>query len=107
KNENRILRDQIPDEIHTKPHERTLLLKYGQPLGTAINELITNVTPGTFHCWIREEKKGRKKISSVGQERVQYCENWFSRSPGKQGSAILVSWVDFRNSAFPGSAVRL
>ncbi|WP_278465693.1 integrase core domain-containing protein [Gimesia maris] len=61
KNENRILRGRIPGEIHTKPHERTQLLKYGQPLGTAINELITIVTPGTFHRWVREEKRGRKK----------------------------------------------
>tara|TARA_R110002095_G_scaffold181639_3_gene158908 strand:- start:1846 stop:2142 length:297 start_codon:yes stop_codon:yes gene_type:complete len=66
KNENRILRDRIPGEIHAKPHERAQLLKYGQPLGTAINELITIVTPGTFHRWIREEKRGRKK-NSVGR----------------------------------------
>tara|TARA_R110002111_G_scaffold7432_2_gene29630 strand:- start:7188 stop:8219 length:1032 start_codon:yes stop_codon:yes gene_type:complete len=66
KNENRILRDRIPGEIHTKLHERAQLLKYGQPLGKAINELITIVTPGTFHRWIREEKRGRKK-NSVGR----------------------------------------
>lgn len=61
KKENRILRDRTPGEIHTKPHERAQLLKYGKPLGKSINELITIVTPGTFHRWIREEKKGRKK----------------------------------------------
>lgn len=59
--ENRILRDRIPGEIHTKPHERAQLLKYGKPLRNAINELITIVTPGTFHRWVREEKRGRKK----------------------------------------------
>ncbi len=48
KKENRILRDRLPGEIHTKPHERAQLLKYGKPLGTAINELITIVTPGTI-----------------------------------------------------------
>lgn len=61
KKENRILRDRLPGEIHTKPHERSQLLKYCKPLGKAINELITIVTPGTFHRWIRDEKKGRKK----------------------------------------------
>ncbi|MCH9655065.1 MAG: integrase [Planctomycetes bacterium] len=61
KKENQILRDRIPGEIHTKPHERRQLLKYGQPLGTAINELITIVTPGTFYRWVREEKRGRKE----------------------------------------------
>ncbi|QDT89809.1 hypothetical protein Pan161_14420 [Gimesia algae] len=33
KNENRILRDRTPGAIHTKPHERAQLLKYGKPLG--------------------------------------------------------------------------
>ncbi len=66
KNENRILRDRIPGEIHTKPHERAQLLKYGKPLGKAINELITIVTPGTFHRWVWEEKRGRKK-KTVGR----------------------------------------
>ena len=61
KNENRILRDRIPGEIHTKPHERAQLLKYGKPLGKAINELITILTPGTFHRWVREEKRRRKR----------------------------------------------
>lgn len=52
KNENRILRDRLPGEIRTKPHERAQLLKYGKPLGKSINELITIVTPGTFHRWV-------------------------------------------------------
>jgi len=55
------LRDRLPCEIHTKPHERAQLLKYGKPLGNTINELITIVTPGTFHRWTRDEKKGPKK----------------------------------------------
>ncbi|HBL46206.1 MAG TPA: hypothetical protein DDZ90_22750 [Planctomycetaceae bacterium] len=33
KNENRILRDRISGEIHTKSHERAQLLKYDKPLG--------------------------------------------------------------------------
>ena len=61
KKENQILRDRIPEEIHTRPHERAQLLKYGKPLGNAINNLMTIVTPGTFHCWVRDEKRGRKK----------------------------------------------
>ena len=61
KAENRILRNRISGEIHTKPAERTQLLKYGKSLGKAINELITIVTPGTFHRWVREEKRGRKR----------------------------------------------
>ncbi|MCH9653662.1 MAG: hypothetical protein K0U86_17975 [Planctomycetes bacterium] len=49
KKENRILRDRTPGEIHTKPHERAQLLKYGKPLATAINDLIAIVNPGTVN----------------------------------------------------------
>ena len=72
KKENRILWDRTPAEIQTKPHERAQLLKYGQPLEKAINELITIVTSGTFHRWVREEKRGRKKkpISRRGKSAV-------------------------------------
>ncbi|QDT28770.1 hypothetical protein Enr10x_41160 [Gimesia panareensis] len=75
KNENRILRDRAPGEIHTKPHESAQLLKYGKPLGKAINELITIITPGTFHHWVREEKRSREKKTIGRQERVPCCEN--------------------------------
>ena len=72
KNENRILRDRISGEIHTKPHERAQLLKFGKPLGKAINELITIITPGTFHRWVREQKRGRKKktVGRLGKSAV-------------------------------------
>lgn len=62
KEENRILRDRIPGEIHTKPEERARLLKFGRKLGHSINELITIVTPGTFRRWLREENKEKKKV---------------------------------------------
>ncbi len=88
KNENWILRDRIPGELNTKPPERAQLLKYGQPLGKAINELITIVTPGPFIAGYAKRNKGGRESSLVDQERVPYCENWFSRSPGKRGSAM-------------------
>ena len=61
KEENRILRARIPGVIHTRPHERARLLKFGKPLGKGIIELITIVTHGTFYRWVREEEHGRKK----------------------------------------------
>ncbi len=72
KEENRILRDRIPGQIHTRPHERVRLLKFGLSLGKAINELITIVTPGTFHRWIREEKRGKKnsRFGRLGKSAV-------------------------------------
>ena len=62
KEENRILRARLPKEIHTRPAERARLLKYGRPVGNAIEELITIVTPQTFFRWIRES---HRKVTSA------------------------------------------
>ena len=47
--ENQILRERIPGQIHTRPHtrpeERERLLKFGRPLGPAIEKLISNDAP--------------------------------------------------------------
>jgi len=51
KEENQILRARIPGQVHTRPDERDRLLKFGLPLGAAIEELISIVTPGTFYRW--------------------------------------------------------
>ncbi len=52
KEENKILRSTVPGLIHTKPEERSRLVKLGKSLGQAIEELITLVSPATFYCWI-------------------------------------------------------
>jgi putative transposase len=52
KTENRILRDKLPQRITVTPRERQRLLKFGKPLGSAIKELITIVSPRTFARWI-------------------------------------------------------
>ncbi len=52
KEENRFLHDRIPAQIHTRPHERAQLLKFGRGLGHAIDELVT------FRRWIRVEDRG-------------------------------------------------
>ena len=49
KEENKILRARVPGQIHTKPEERTRLLKLGKAIGRAIEELITMVSPATFY----------------------------------------------------------
>ncbi len=46
KKENRILRDRTPGEIHTKPHERAQLLKYGKPLEKAIDLALNSLPVG-------------------------------------------------------------
>jgi len=70
KEENRILRDRLPTRVHTKPHERARLLKFGRGLGRAIEELITIVKPRTFQRWVREEKTGRGKKNPKGRPKT-------------------------------------
>jgi len=57
KEENRILRSKLPKRITVTPEERWSLLKFGKPVGQAIKELITIVTPRTFARWVSGEKK--------------------------------------------------
>ncbi len=68
KNKNRGLRARLPQHIMTTPAERARLLKYGRPLGLAINQLVTIVVPGTFHRWVRESKgQKRKQFLTIGR----------------------------------------
>lgn len=69
KEENKILRSRIPGQIHTKPDERSRLVKLGKALGRAVEELITIVSPQTFYRWCREEQSGKKKPNPKGGQR--------------------------------------
>lgn len=55
-----IMRKRLPQQIHTTPEERALLLRYGQPIGMSIVDLIYIVTPKTFSRWEWEDKHGKK-----------------------------------------------
>lgn len=46
-----------PKHIKTTPAERAILLRFGKPVGKAIEGLITLVHPSTFQRWVREEEK--------------------------------------------------
>ncbi|MCH7990534.1 MAG: hypothetical protein IID46_15440, partial [Planctomycetes bacterium] len=61
KHENKILRDRAPEQVHTTFEERQTLLKFGKPIGRAVEELISIVSPATFYRWVREEKNGKSK----------------------------------------------
>ena len=66
KTENKILRGRLGKRVLVTPKERRQLLKFGKPVGKAIKELISIVTPRTFMGWVKNEKKeaaGRKKKS--------------------------------------------
>ena len=58
KGENRILRSKLPKRVLCTPAERARLVKLGATLGSAINQLITIVTPRTFARWASASKKG-------------------------------------------------
>jgi hypothetical protein len=69
KEENKILRARIPSQVHTKPDERSRLIKFGKALGQAVEELLTIVAPQTFYRWCREEQSGKKKPNPKGGQR--------------------------------------
>ncbi len=69
KEENKILRNRIKGEVHTKPEERKRLLEFGKALGRAIEVLITIVSPSTFYRWLREEHCKKTKNPKGGQRK--------------------------------------
>jgi putative transposase len=73
KEENKILRARLPQQVHTRPDERERLIKFGKVIGRAIEELITIVSPATFYRWLREEdgQPKRKKNPKGGQRKPQ------------------------------------
>ena len=62
KEENKILRARVPTkQIHTTAEERRRLMELGKPIGKAIEELITIVSPATFYRWCQSKVTGKKK----------------------------------------------
>jgi putative transposase len=57
--ENQILRSKLPQRITVTVRERNRLMKFGKPLGSAIRELITIVSPRTFSRWLLDKKRKR------------------------------------------------
>lgn len=55
KAENELLRSRLPGRLSVTPKERRRLVKFGRPLGTAIRDLITVVSPRTFLRWLKDE----------------------------------------------------
>lgn len=56
KAENEILRSRIKGAIRTSRAERDRLIKLGRPLGSAINEILSIVSPKTFAKWLRSRR---------------------------------------------------
>lgn len=71
KAENEILRNRLPKHIKVTPGERARLLRLGKPLGSAIRDLISTVTPRTFLRWVNGEgKRTRPPIEKAGRPPV-------------------------------------
>jgi len=68
--ENRILRSKLPKRIELTPEERNRLLKFGRPVGPAIQHLVTIVHPKTFARWKREAD-GHVPSRRVGRPRTK------------------------------------
>jgi putative transposase len=68
KAENEQLRNRLPERIVLTPQERRRLIRLGKPLGSAIKDLITIVSPATFQRWLREEKAARCRARPAGAD---------------------------------------
>jgi hypothetical protein len=67
--ENQILRGKLPKRIAVTPQERRRLLRFGKPLGDAIRQLLTIVSPDTFLRWVRQENHGTAP-AKIGRPRI-------------------------------------
>src|SRR4051812_4048924 len=84
KKENGILRKKLGKRVQVTDSERRQLLRFGKPVGKAINHLVSIVTPSTFLRWIREErrearrpKKPKNKPERFVQSIKQECLDHF------------------------------
>jgi putative transposase len=59
--ENEILRGKLPARVRVTPRERQRLLRFGKPLGAAIRQVISIVSPRTFLRWLRGESSPRRE----------------------------------------------
>src|SRR5262245_56467643 len=61
--QNRILREKLPNRITVTPQQRRRLLKFGRGLKRpVIRELLSVVTPRTFARWVNEERRAKSKM---------------------------------------------
>ena len=62
--ENQLLRSRLPSRLTLTAQERNRLVRFGAKLGRALDQLVSIVHPSTLKRWIREDRKGRKKIAA-------------------------------------------
>jgi putative transposase len=76
--ENRILRERLPRHIRLTTRERSRLIRAGRGIGSAVNHLISIVTPRTFLRWLNgpvkkepSRKPGRPRTSESIRELIE------------------------------------
>jgi len=62
--ENEMLRRRLPRRISVTAGERRLLIKFGKPLGKALQELLSIVSPRTFARWLARPTKNTRPSRS-------------------------------------------
>src|SRR3984957_10826069 len=60
--ENEVLRSKLPYRVPITNQERNRLVRFGAQLGQAINHLVSIVHPDTLRGWIREERRGKRRV---------------------------------------------
>ncbi len=70
KAENEILRSKLPKRVTVTRRERQRLIKFGRPLGSAIKDLITIVSPRTFARWVKGDEPGARVRRGPGRPRM-------------------------------------
>lgn len=63
KAENEVLHAKLPKRITCTPEDRQLLLKGGKPLGAAIKNLISIVSPRTWSRWLKDDEAPPQPVS--------------------------------------------
>ena len=69
--ENQLLRSRLPRRLTLTPQERNRLVRFGSKLGRALDHLVSIVHPDTLRRWIREDRRGKRKVPvSPGRRRT-------------------------------------
>ena len=60
--ENQMLRSRLPRRVTVTTQERNRLVRFGSKLGPALDHLVSIVHPDTLRRWIREDRRGKRKV---------------------------------------------
>ena len=85
-----MLPDRLPKRLRVTVQERRWLVKLGGPLGSAMRQLVTIVTPRTFARWLKRQGKGStaKRQRKPGRPRTpDEIRDWVVRMARETGGS--------------------